>query len=113
MLDHACRREEQAPDLACCLLLRQAGRSRSMGRVRTKNDAVGTIFEVLMTEHRDVEVLFDQIEAMITADDTEAANDLFSVLMASLLAHAKVEDSVAYARFEEIRELQERVREAR
>jgi hypothetical protein len=83
-----------------------------MGRVRTKNEPVASIFEVLMTEHRDVEALFDQIEA-VCEDDPEAARDLFTVLEGSLLAHAKTEDAVAYGRFEQIRELEEKIREAR
>lgn len=83
-----------------------------MGRVRSKNEPVASIFEVLMTEHRDVEALFDQIEAVVS-DDPAAARDLFTVLEASLLAHAKTEAAVAYARFEDIRELEELMREAR
>jgi hypothetical protein len=83
-----------------------------MGRVRTKNEPVASIFEVLTIEHRDVAALFDQIEAVV-ADDAGQARDLFTVLEGSLLAHTKCEAAVVYARLEDIRELEDDVREAR
>ena len=83
-----------------------------MGRVRSKNEPVASIFEVLTTEHSDVAALFDQIEAVV-ADDAAQARDLFTVLERSLLVHARCEAAVVYARFEDIRELEDDVREAR
>ena len=83
-----------------------------MGRVRTKNEPVGDIFDVLMTEHRDVEALFDQIEAA-AGDDPDQVEDLFTVLEGNLLAHARTEDAVVYTRFAQIDALAEKIGEAR
>lgn len=83
-----------------------------MGRVRTKNESVASIFEVLMTEHRDVEALFDQIEAA-AGNDPDQVEDLFTVLEGNLLAHAKAEDAVVYTRFAAIDALAEKIGDAR
>jgi len=64
-----------------------------------------------MVDHRDVEVLFDQIEA-VCDESPEQARDLFTVLADGLLAHARAEQSIVYARFARIPALAEKIREA-
>jgi hemerythrin superfamily protein len=81
-----------------------------MGRVKAKFES--SVFDVLMVEHRDVDVLFDQIQA-VHAESAEEARDLFTVLADSLLAHARAEQSVLYARLSEIKELEPLMEEAK
>ena len=81
-----------------------------MGRVKAKFEM--SVFDVLMTEHRDVEALFDQIEAC-HEDSPEQARDLFTVLYNSLLAHAKAEQAVVYKRLADIKELAPKIEEAK
>ncbi len=80
-----------------------------MGRVKSRFEH--NVFDVLMIEHRDVEALFDQIDAL-QPEAVQAAQDLFTVLHDSLLAHAKAEQQAVYPRFAKIRELADLVAEA-
>ncbi len=80
-----------------------------MGRVKAKFET--SVFDVLMVEHRDVEALFDQIEAT-HGESVEQARDLFLVLEESLLTHARAEQAVVYKRLVEIGELADQMNEA-
>jgi hemerythrin superfamily protein len=81
----------------------------AMGQVKTRFEM--SVFDVLMVEHRDVEALFEQIEA-ICEDSPEEARDLFTVLADSLLGHAKAEQAVVYPRLAKIAELEDKMMEA-
>jgi hemerythrin superfamily protein len=91
-------------------LLDLTAKESDMGRVKAKTEL--DIFDVLTNEHRDVEALFDQIEAR-HEESPEEARDLFTVLYESLLAHAHAEQSVVYQRLAKIGELTEKVAEAK
>lgn len=82
-----------------------------MGRIRNADEQKVSIFEVLMTEHRDVEMLFEQIGVMCEQDPSEAS-DLFTVLADNLLAHAHAEQEIVYSRFEQIEDLEMDMKEA-
>jgi hemerythrin superfamily protein len=81
-----------------------------MGQVKSRFES--SVFDVLMVEHRDVEALFEQLEALC-ADSPDQAGDLFTVLEEMLLVHAKAEQAVLYPRLAQIRELSDKMLEAR
>jgi hemerythrin superfamily protein len=80
-----------------------------MGNVRHRHP---TIFSVLISEHRTVEALFEQIEALWLTGDAEA-QPLFEILRTRLMAHAKAEEAIVYPRFARVRELADRIETAR
>jgi len=70
------------------------------------------IFQRLKDEHREVNSLLDQIEAL-GGEDMQEAKDIFAVMQEKLLAHAKGEEMVVYPRFGQIESLHELVLEAK
>jgi hemerythrin superfamily protein len=80
-----------------------------MGKVRRKEP---TIFSVLISQHRTVEALFEQIEALSLLGDP-AAHELIEVMRGKLLAHARAEEAVVYPRFAHVDALTHLIADAR
>jgi hemerythrin superfamily protein len=71
------------------------------------------IFVILAAEHRTVDHLFDQIEALGDEGEVAQRTDLFHLLEATLRAHAEAEDAVVYDRLAELPAVASLIREAR
>lgn len=81
-----------------------------MGTVKSRFER--NVFDVLMMEHREVEALFERIDAL-PPDAADAAHDLFVALHDTLIVHAQAEQAVLYPRLAKIDELADAVEGAK